>query len=359
MFFTIAIFVIALAVLVLSHEFGHFISAKRSGVRVEEFGFGFPPKIFGFQYGETLYSINLLPLRGFVKIFGEDDGDKGPESFGAKSIKIRSLIISAGVVANILVAFLFFSFVRWLGIPEVVDGNDASGIQEARVEIVEIAENSPAKIAGLARRDVIVGLRDSEIALPVNNIAEIQEFIDTRRGEEVFIEILRGNEALELSLVPRKEPPEGEGAIGISMLTIGFRRTSWYMAPVLGFQDTLRSIAAIFAVLGTLVASLFGFAPLIGDVAGPVGIASIVGEAGRLGLSYFLQIVAFLSVNLAVLNILPVPALDGGRLLFLAIEKIKGAPLPAKIPRIAHSIGFIILIALLLVITYRDIIRLL
>ena len=309
---------------------------------MEEFGFGFPPKIFGFQYGETLYSINLLPLGGVVKIFGEDDGDKGPESFGAKSIKIRSLIISAGVVANILVAFLFFSFVRWLGIPEVVDGNDASGIQEARVEIVEIAENSPAKIAGL-----------------VNNIAEIQEFIDTRRGEEVFIEILRGNEALELSLVPRKEPPEGEGAIGISMLTIGFRRTSWYMAPVLGFQDTLRSIAAIFAVLGTLVASLFGFAPLIGDVAGPVGIASIVGEAGRLGLSYFLQIVAFLSVNLAVLNILPVPALDGGRLLFLAIEKIKGAPLPAKIPRIAHSIGFIILIALLLVITYRDIIRLL
>src|SRR3989344_4708458 len=118
MFFTIAIFVIALAVLVLSHEFGHFISAKRSGVRVEEFGFGFPPKIFGFQYGETLYSINLLPLGGFVKIFGEDDGDKGPESFGAKSIKIRSLIISAGVVANILVAFLFFSFFPLLWIPE-------------------------------------------------------------------------------------------------------------------------------------------------------------------------------------------------------------------------------------------------
>lgn len=358
MFFTIAIFIVTLALLILSHEFGHFITAKRSGVRVEEFGFGFPPKIFGFRYGETLYSLNLLPLGGFVKIFGEDDNSSGTGSFSSKRMRTRALIIAAGVIANVLLAFLLFSFVHWLGVPQVVEDN-VSDIQNARVVIMEVAENSPAEKAGFKKGDVVIGLRDSNMAVRPESIGEIQEFIAARLGSEVFIEVFRGKESLEFSLIPRQEPPEGEGAIGISMLKIGFREASWYTALVLGFQDTVQSIAAIFVVLGTLFASLFGSVPLSGDIAGPVGIASIVGEAGRLGLAYFLQIVAFLSVNLAVLNILPIPALDGGRLLFLLIEKIRGAPLPARLPRIAHSVGFVVLLVLLLIITYRDLTRLL
>ena len=366
---SIILFLIVLAVLILSHELGHFIAAKKSGVRVDEFGFGFPPKIAKFKKGETTYSLNLIPFGGFVKIHGEEGQEADdPRSFGSKPIWTRSLIISAGVIFNIALAWILiiagFSFGMPVGVSSAPKGAE---IKNQKVIILEVAKNSPAEQAGILAGDELAGF---------SRVKEASNYISQNTGKEIEIRLRRNTRHLavkppsgalsgltatadfSVKITPRINPPAGEGALGIAMDEIGTVKLPIYRAVIEGTKRTYN------VVVGTAV-SLFYFVVGavkgdvgLGAIAGPVGIAGIAGSAAKFGFVYFLSFIAFLSINLAIINILPFPALDGGRLLFLLIEKVKGSPVSPKISSVVHGAGMAILLTLMLMVTYRDILKL-
>ncbi|MFY9457527.1 MAG: RIP metalloprotease RseP [Candidatus Spechtbacterales bacterium] len=366
MLVTISIFVIILAILILVHELGHFIVAKRSGAKVEEFGIGFPPRIFSLKRGETMYSINLFPIGGFVKIYGEDGsprlGEAGgikhdPRSFASKSIKTRAIIVAAGVLMNIFFAVIILSVGHFIGLPQVLDGESKiSNVKNINIRIVDIAEGSPAKEAGIQIGDIIYGMSAAlDKITDVKNIEDIQNFTDTHPGEKVAVSVKRGNVVTEKQVIPRSDPPEGEGPIGFAMVRTGQVSYPFYIAPLKGMESTFRFAAATVRAFGSAASELLATGSFGGELAGPVGIAVMTGEAQKLGFAFLLQFIALISINLAIINILPFPALDGGRLLFLGIEKIKGSPVNPKYEKMAHTAGFALLILLMIAITFRDI----
>lgn len=369
MLLTIIIFILILSILIFSHEFGHFISAKKAGMKVEEFGFGFPPRIFSVKKGETVYSLNLIPIGGFVKILGEQR-PKNKESMGnkrafyAKPIWQRVIVIAMGVVMNLLLAVVLLSIVHGLGIPTVIE-RDSPPAKNIQIQIVSIAPNSPAQNIGLKLGDSITELKvkfpptaDQPQAEKVNEVEDVQKFIARYAGEEVSLTILRGKETLEKSLVPRLSPPENEGPIGIALAKVGIVSYPWYKAIWLGFKTTGKLTAGFIALFYQLIKTLILKGVLIGEIAGPIGIASLTAQFTKLGLVYILQFVAFISINLAIINAIPFPALDGGRILFLLIEKIKGSPVNAKVENLVNNIGFALLIVLMILVTFRDITKL-
>ena len=348
---SILVFLVVLSILVLVHELGHFIVARKSGVLVEEFGFGIPPRIFGVQVGETLYSLNLLPFGGFVKLHGEssDEGVSYPDrAFLNKSKKVRSLILVAGVLMNFILAILAFAVVySFSGIPK----------DTGQVKVVEVTSGSPAQVSGIIVGD-IVKIVDGKA---VTKVSEFVELVEAKKGKKVVAEIERNGEVKKFTLSPRESPPEGEGPLGVTITA-----TEIYYPPVLarpfigiyyGFKEALFWGGTVVAGLIKIITDLFaGQAPK--DLAGPVGIFAITSEAAKLGALPLINFVGILSVNLAILNIVPFPALDGGRLLFVFIEKILGRKVVPRVESIIHTIGMIILILLILAITARDIQRL-
>ena len=352
---SVLIFILILAILVLVHEWGHFIVAKKSGLVVEEFGFGFPPKIFGWKIGKTLYSINLLPLGGFVKILGEDGTEaNNPESFASRSVGTRSLIIIGGVLMNFLLATFIFILGYNIGLPTVIDETNIAKARNVAVQIVAVAPESPAVKAGLTLGDIIKKFNNTEI----KEISELQNYTKTTAGNPMKLLIQRGSEIRELYITPRSNPPTGEGPLGIVLVKIGIVSFPWYQSIWLGtksaFLITWTVILGFFSLLKNLI--LAGRVPL--EIAGPVGIAVLTKQAAGLGFAYLMQLVAIISINLAVLNLVPFPALDGGRLLFLGIEKIKGSKVNPKIENTIHGIGLALLLLLIVLITWRDILRL-
>jgi len=362
MFFTILLFIAILAVLILVHEFGHFFVAKKSGAKVEEFGFGFPPRIWGIKRGDTLYSINLLPIGGFVKIYGEDgEARKDPRSFAARSIFARSLIIVAGVVMNMLLAIVLFSAGHFVGLPQVLNGETPlAGVKNILVRVAEVAKDSPAALAEVQIGDTIAELHfNGEKVVGVRTIVVVQNFIAQHHGEAITLVVERGGESISKELIPRENPPEGEGAIGIAMVRTGEISYPLYLAPLKGIESTFFVTVGTLRAFGGIVKGLVTTGSLPGELSGPVGIAVLTGQVQKMGFIFLLQFMALISVNLAIINALPFPALDGGRLLFLGIEKIRGKPVNQKYERLAHTIGFALLIFLMILITFRDVGRLL
>jgi len=362
MFLTIVVFILILGLLIFVHELGHFILAKRAGIKVEEFGFGFPPRIFGIKKGETIYSLNLLPLGGFVKIYGED-GEKSGSSkkdekraFYNKPISTRAVILVAGVTMNLVLAAFLLSIGYWLGLPAMVD-DETTDLAGARVQITQVVFDSPAGQAGIKMGDTIKELTFAGQLLEISRVEQVQEFIDSYRGKEITVIIQRGDEVLEKTLVPRISPPENEGPLGIALARTAIVSYPWYRALIMGITSTASLTWFIIVTLGTILWQLLLTGRLAVEIAGPVGIFDLTGQAAQLGFIYILQFTALLSINLAIINALPFPALDGGRLLFLAIEKIKGSPVSQKVERIAHTAGFVILILLMIAVTWRDIVR--
>lgn len=357
--FTVLIFIIILGILVLVHELGHFVMAKRAGMKVEEFGFGFPPRLFGFKKGETVYSINWIPFGGFVKILGEDGGEKeNHRSFSSKSWGARAMVIVAGVVMNVILAFVLLSWGNMYGLRvgfagEVTDPQ----VQDLRVQIIQVAQGSPAEQAGLEMLDEITSFRISGEELVVKNVSEVQDTISANRGQAIVLKIRRGGELIEKTITPRLNPPPGEGAMGISLALTGVVKYSWYESIYQGAKQTVILTVNTFVGYAQIVKSSFTTGSPGAELSGPVGIARFTGQAARVGFIYVLQLMALLSVNLAVLNIMPFPALDGGRLLFLIIEKIKGSPLPKKAEQLANSVGFSLLILLMIYVTTKDVLR--
>lgn len=365
MFLTIITFIIVLGVLVFVHELGHFVVAKKSGVKVEEFGFGLPPRIWGIKKGETIYSINALPLGGFVKIYGENGHESEEErkvqkgrAFFDKPIWVRASILAAGVTMNLVLAAFLLGFGHWLGLPTVFEGEAPEGAKNPRVQITQIAENSPADEAGLRMGDTILGIKgENSNVKNINNIEQLQVFTNKHQGAEVSLMIQRGEETIEKKLVPRKDPPEGEGEMGVALAKTAIVSYPWYQAIAKGVVRTVELTGFIIIALAGILWDLITVGRLAPEVAGPVGIFNITGQAAHLGFIYVLQLTAILSINLAIVNAFPFPALDGGRLIFLLVEKIKGSPVSQKVEAIAHTAGFVILILLVIAITWRDVIR--
>lgn len=361
---TVVLFLIILAVLILVHEFGHFIIAKKSGIRVDEFGLGFPPKAVGWrpEGGETEYTLNWIPFGGFVRIFGEDyteeDAHDSERSFINKPKWIQAAVLSGGVLFNVIFAWILFSIGFMSGMPTAIQDAATDTVKDPRVMVTQVVEDGPAAEAGVMAGDVLVGLENDEtISEQDLSIERIQDFIDAHAEEAVVVHIRRGDQRQEISLTPESGVLGDSPAIGIAMSRVGTLQLPPHKALWHGLLFTAeRTRDVAVGITQFLYRAVTGTADY-GQVAGPVGIASLVGEATALGFVHLLSFTAFISLNLAVLNLIPFPALDGGRLLFVLIEKIKGSPIKPKVANILNTIGFALLILLMIVITYNDILR--
>lgn len=376
---TVIIFIAILGTLVFVHEAGHFFVARRNGIACEEFGLGFPPRIVGFYkdkkgkrrwvFGnkeieeaikakdETVYSLNLIPIGGFVKIKGEDGEDKkAVDSFASQSIFVRFKVLFAGVAMNFIIGALLFGFAFYLGLPEAISDDEIAS--NAKVQISAVAKDTPAKAANLQVGDTIVATLQSGKEIKISKVSDLKNVTEGMEGQNVELKILHPGEkepVLVSVLVREKNNiPEGEGAIGIELLRTSFVKYGFWNSMWMGVETTGRIIVAIFEFLGDLLVRLFTPKPMVSDVAGPVGIAVMTGQVAKMGLAFTLQFVAMLSVNLAVINLLPLPALDGGRILFLIIEKIKGKPVSEKFEGMVHTAGFIFLMSLMIIVTIKD-----
>lgn len=368
---TILIFIIVLGVLVFVHEFGHFIVAKKSGMVVEEFGFGFPPRLVGMQKinGQwkivgasnknvnkdvTVYSINWIPLGGFVRILGENNEfQEQPGSFVSKGFWPRFLTLVAGVVMNVLLAFVIFSVGYIIGIPAAVDSIDNvpqnAKLVDPNVAILAVVENRPADLAGIKASDILLSIDGQNF----KTIEEVQNYVKANLGKEITFSVKRGQNNLDLKVTPDTNPKEGQGPTGIELAIIGKLSYSPLVAIYKGAETTVNGLIGIFGGLYKLITAQLGFASL----GGPVKIAQLTGQVADMGFIYLLQFTAFLSLNLAALNILPFPALDGGRVLFLLIEKIRGKKNNQKIEQYVNAAGFVFLLLLMVVVTINDIVR--
>lgn len=366
---TILIFVIILGLLVFVHELGHFLTAKRNGIRVDEFGFGFPPRLFGFvkdeasgKYrivwgskdmpsGRTVYSLNWIPLGGFVKIAGEDGHDTSdPESFAGKPAWIRIKVLAAGVFMNFLFAWFLISIVFMMGLPQPIEQSEHGKYPNAKIQILDVTKGSPAEAMGLKMGDEIIAINGKEMTA----LDQVSGEISTHKGEIITVNIDRFGEKLTLSGMPRTESPANQGALGISFSETAVVSYPWYEAIYRGATTTYSITVAIFEAFGKMIASLFGAEKTPLDVTGPVGIVYLTKQMSDLGLPYLLQFAALLSINLGIINILPIPALDGGRILFILIEKLKGSPVSHRVEGMIHQVGFILLLLLMLLVTVRD-----
>ena len=343
MLITIVSFIVILVVLILAHELGHFITAKASGVRVDEFGLGFPPRLLSIKQGETRYSLNAVPLGGFVKMAGEEDPSI-PRSLASKGVGTRLLVLSAGSLMNAILPVLLFS------IAFMVPHNQLVG----QVIVQEIAPDSPAATAGFEPGDTLLRVDDK----PVRNINDLHRYLQLNLGNEVKLLVQHSDSTTEeLQAIPRWDPPEDEGALGIAVkLTnanvISQRYPFWEAIPM-GAREC---VEAYVTFKNAILSTIIGAAPA--TVTGPVGIAQVTGEVVKAGISPLLEFAAFLSINLALINIFPLPALDGGRIAFVLLEWVRrGRRISAKTEGMVHLVGFAMIIAFILLVTYQDIMR--
>jgi len=361
---SILIFLAVLFVLVLVHEWGHYITAKLTGMRVDEFGIGFPPKLFGIKKGETEYTINALPIGGFVKIYGEDaeamheSGDFN-RSFTGKSKWAQALVLVAGVTMNVLFAWLLFTIAFMSGIEQSVDETEAS--ENARLIVTNVLTDGPADNAELSAGVTITAVNRGDETLTTLTPGTFSEFVSREGTTPLQIAYMKGDEMFLATLAPQAGVIEAEPdrvAIGVALALVDRVQYPFIAAVKKGFTHTLTSTRDITLGIFSLARdAIMGKADL-SQVAGPVGIVGLVGEASAYGVTALLMFTAFISLNLAVINLLPFPALDGGRLLFVGIEAVTRRPMPVRATQIMNTVGFFLLILLMIIVTWNDIARL-
>jgi len=353
---------LSLIALMVIHEFGHFIIAKKFGVAVDEFGIGYPPRMFGKKIGETIYSVNWIPLGAFVRIRGEEGlpdqvGIDDLRSFSNLKIWKRVLIIIGGVAAFWITAIIIFSVVFAMGADLPVGDQEVQGLTNAQIKVISVSPNSPASTAGLKAGDTLLQIGNVQL----NKIKDFQDFTKTHAGEQLDLKIKRVThgvpQILDVNLTPRVNPPEGQGAVGIGLERMAslVEKSSWYAAPVRGavytWETTINALKGLYITLRDL--TMGKGAPGGASFAGPLGITVFMANAASYGIGFFLYFIGMISVFIAIFNLFPIPALDGGKLIFLLIEKIKGKPVSVKVEQIITTTCFIVLITLSLFITIR------
>lgn len=353
MLITIIAFVAVLLVLILIHEAGHALLARLLGVRVEEFGFGFPPRLAARRIGETVYSLNAVPIGGFVRLTGEDDAEVDtPQSFARQSRLRRAIIVAGGILANLLLAVVAFTLVAGFGVDVPVVQADRA-VQNRRVEVVEVQDNPVLRAADLRPQDVLLMINDAPVETAADAATRVREF----SGERLTLTVSRSGETRTLVLT--FSPPKTSGQrVGLALLDVGTARVPWSQAPMEGVRTTGRTLWLTLSGIAHTFRDAIVTRQAPEGLAGPVGIASITGTVARRGVIPLLELTGILSVNLALVNALPIPALDGGRLLFLLLDALGIRWLRGRPERLAHTIGFIVLLALLALVTVGDVQRL-
>lgn len=362
---SILIFILILAVLIVVHEYGHFIFAKKWGVRVDEFGLGYPPRAKTlFKRKGTIFTLNWIPFGGFVKIFGESateeplTEEEKKVSLVGKSKFAQGTIMFAGPLFNFIFAWMIILATILIGLPSAATEDNREFIRDVKTVIVDVLPNSPAEIAGIEVGDQVRGISFNENTfLPVQDI-NIAEELKKSNTEVVLLEITKNKETSIKEINLADFTVDGEKKIGIGFQEVGIYEPPFFRGFVESFHVTGKMIKDIAFGLVNLVIDAFKGQADVSSLTGPVGIVALVGDASNLGFVYLLTFIALISINLGVINLVPFPALDGGRILFLVIEAIIRRPINSKISTALNSIGFLILITLMLFITFRDVVRL-
>jgi regulator of sigma E protease len=351
----IVLVILGLSILILGHEAGHFFVAKLFGLKVDEFGIGFPPRITAKKFGDTEYSINWLPFGGFVRISGErgefevvdpegstpETGATSPELSDADKARLfynqpawkKSLIVLAGVFMNFILGWVLIAAVFMIGVPQtlVISGTQAG---------------SPAATAGIQAGDVVKGYTDTQSFI---------NYVNENKGKQITVTVIRNNKNLSYTMTPRVNVPANQGALGVALEEGGAPRENFFKAIWNGLQDAAIISWLTLQAFYELLKQIFIHASIPAGVVGPVGIFGIAEETGHIGLTYLLQFLGIISINLMIVNCIPFPALDGGRFLVVLFEKIKGSPLPYKVEAWINGVGFALLLLLMVVLTVRDI----
>ena len=349
MILTILIALFSLIALLVIHEFGHFILAKKFGAKVEEFGIGYPPRLFGKKFGETIYSLNLIPFGAFVKIHGEEGGVEDYRSFTGKPLWQRFFIIIGGVVSFWIVSVILLSIVSatW-GLPQAVSDEQSYNLKEIKVQITQVLPDSPAEAVGLRAGDILVGFE---------KVSDVQNFVADNKGKEINLTIKRGQDVFEKKIVPRVSYPSDDGPMGLALARTALRHYSWFSAPWQGVTVSFGMTANVVRGWIAGLKSVLGIAQLPSglkmEMFGPVGILDLLGQYSKMGVSYFFFLVSYISVAMALTTILPIPALDGGKMVFLAIEGLRGKALNCKIEQKVTATFFVLLIIFMIFVTVK------
>lgn len=359
---SIIIFIIILSALVIVHELGHFLVARYFGIRVDEFGLGFPPRAKKlFVWKDTPFTLNWLPFGGFVKIFGENpeniatnnnlEVELPSNSFQSKNRCIQALVLVAGVFGNFIFAWLLVSLGFITGLP--VSSDFPVPVENSRTTITLVLPESPAFLAGLKSGDAIISVSRNGISSEISP-ENISAFIG-QSFEPITFEVERGKEISKKVIVPKEGIVSGRPAVGISMDTIGIAKLLPHQALWYGFKTTSKLTLLTGRAIFTFISEALGGRADLSSVTGPVGIVGMVGDVRELGFAYLLTFAALISINLSIINLLPFPALDGGRLLFVLVESVTRRPVPPRIFNALNTAGFAFLIFLMILITIRDV----
>lgn len=360
---TALLVVVTFVVLIVVHEFGHFVMAKLMRVRVDEFGVGYPPRAFLLgKWGGTEYTINWLPLGGFVRLYGDEEtAERGPGSFQRARRRVQAAILVAGVAMNLILAWLLFAAALHSGVPTVVD--DPRPSEAVQLFVTDVVPGSPAAAGGITAGDEILGMTDKDgVSLAARTPSQVLAFVSVHGGQEITVSFRHDGKEQATAVRPANAVVPGEAdrpALGVGLALVAMRTFSWPEAFVGASRLTYMYCAATIGGVWQLIAGSFTLSAPIQDVVGPVGLVSLIGEAAQNGFGNVLKLAGFISVNLAIINLIPIPALDGGRLVMLGIEAVMKRPAPRLAVQILNTFGIALIMLLMVVVTYHDIMRLL
>lgn len=358
MLLTAVIFIAILGFLIFIHELGHFWAAKRAGVRVEEFAFGFRPRLFAKQIGETTYAINLIPLGGYVKMFGEDATESGPRSYRNKTIAQRFWILIAGVLMNFIFGWFVFTLLFATGFTPLYPGVGSNPFVTStqEVKIGAVAVGSPAEQAGLMAGDIVKQINGKTIAVD----QEFLMIINANRGKEVELTYLRQGYAgadTTIRLIPRENPPAGQGALGVTIESAGEVSSSIVASSLAGFYEAGKMVGGSAVGFYQFVKRLVVQQEVSEEVTGLIGVGALTDATRKLGIDYLAQLVALVTIGLATINLMPILPLDGGHIAALAYEKVARRPLSEKQLGTLATAGLAFVLLIFVVVTYKDVVR--
>jgi len=357
-------FLIILTILVLVHELGHFLFSILFKVKVDEFGIGFPPAFYKRKGKLTTYSLNILPLGGFVKLYGEDGSNQNdPNSFASKKLWQKIVILLAGVFNNLLLGYVILAVLLLIGLPLIGNFDEIYAylgknaiIKKEEISISYISKDSPAVSSGLKINDKILSYGSSENDLSgINRLNNFEYFVRNNKGREIYLEIERKGKEEIVKVIPRTQYDKNDGPIGIALSPAVYYTYPFGQNFIEAFKMIQKTFKMFFATIGNVFTSIFDITSKTHDVAGPVGIAVVTSNVAKMGMPYLIAFLASFSINLAIVNMLPIPGLDGGRILMLLIEKISRRKFSQKFENYSIGVGLTFLIIIVIFVTIKDV----